>query len=319
MRGHARRPSRQSNWSKNCDSIRESIIRKAAQQSTDTDMLSVSASADFVCDKWRNLTDRVKEAFSESNMPDYHDIHLLDSMLKRRRVLTETGRTLSTLKDTVLRSCHGDATAEVEKLEDQMKAWITDMDGMLSTMSSYLALDGARRGQKLTGLAFVFIPATTVATMFGMNVDVLSGNPPISWFVATAAATTIVTFAYAACDAMTARCNHVSLGSKRRGPLLRQSSFKDGVLYMVRALWSPVEQQRWETYREKSQEPSGQAGAGGPPVQQQNSETRYAHEEKSWLKKHYGDEFHFLKTHELNIYNDEDRNSSRPGRANCRL
>ncbi|KAK4108129.1 hypothetical protein N656DRAFT_802192 [Canariomyces notabilis] len=132
-------------------------------------------------------------------MPEYHDLHLLDSMLKRRQVLTEIGRTLSTLRDGILRSCGDEPTGleSVERFESRIKAWVADMDGMLSTMASHLALNDARRLQKLTVLAFVFVPASAIATIFGMNVDILSSEPSIAWFIATAVVTMAFTFAYA--------------------------------------------------------------------------------------------------------------------------
>lgn len=33
----------------------------------------------------------------------------------------------------------------------------------------------------------------------------------------------------------------------------------------------------------------------------------YTAEEKKWLKKHWGSEFHFLNSYQLKIYNEEDR------------
>lgn len=37
----------------------------------------------------------------------------------------------------------------------------------------------------------------------------------------------------------------------------------------------------------------------------------YTQEEKAWLKKNWGDEYHFLRAYGLSIYKDEDREEGR--------
>lgn len=63
-------------------------------------------------------------------------------------------------------------------------------------------------------------------------------------------------------------------------PLMRE-----GAYMVINAVWPDSERAKWDKHEKK--------------------------EEKAWLKKHYGDEFHFLREHGMSIYKDEDREDGR--------
>ena len=87
----------------------------------------------------------------------------------------------------------------------------------------------------------------------------------------------------------------VKLSGPPVGPQVGPTVFRDGKLHYINAYWIDSERQRWEAYKEDMT--SGRAP--------------YTAEEKKWLKKHYKDEFHFLLSYGLKIYNDEDREEGR--------
>lgn len=227
----------------NMQAMQNSLQRVTEKHSAGIETVAISAVADFICTKWQDVLDQVQEAISESDIPDLHDLRLIRSIMNRRRVFTETSRTLSTQRHILSTLPCPDAAAKIKTFEHRLKDWITDMDSTLSTISSYLSLDEAersirqgRRGQKLTALAFVFIPASTVAATFGMNVDVLGENPSISWFVIAAASTTVVTFAYATWYSQLNAAGKSSvqlLGSSSWGFLFWASSFLLDLLIFV--------------------------------------------------------------------------------------
>ncbi|KAK4448900.1 hypothetical protein QBC34DRAFT_438676 [Podospora aff. communis PSN243] len=185
--------------------IRDSIIRAAAQKPNVKGDIIVIASLEFVCSKWQELASALKEAISESEIPDHLDVQLIRSITQRRRILGEMARTLATLGATATHNDRDQAGNTVKELEKTVRSWIADLDGTLSAMAVYLSLvDTARsirqshRTQQLTILALIFVPASTVATVFGMNIDVLSADvkPSYKWFILTAGVVTAVTFTY---------------------------------------------------------------------------------------------------------------------------
>ena len=83
---------------------------------------------------------------------------------------------------------------------------------------------------------------------------------------------------------------------------------KDGA-YMVNANWPESERERWLAFKQQAGSSNKlpklidmTPGIDSPP---------YTAEEKRWLKENYKDEFHFLRTQGLSIYNEEDREEGR--------
>lgn len=198
-------PSFKSNKARNSRLIRDAIIRAVARKPDLKGDPIVIASLDFVSSKWQEVVNSAQEAISESEIPDYQDVQLIRSITQRRRTLGEMARTLSTLEATAAHNGGNLAANPVKRLEETVRSWIDDLDGSLSAIAVYLSLDHAahairqsRRTQQLTVLALIFLPTSTVATAFGMNIDVLTTdpNPSFRWFILAAGVATTVTFAY---------------------------------------------------------------------------------------------------------------------------
>jgi hypothetical protein len=74
----------------------------------------------------------------------------------------------------------------------------------VSLTSNYLPLGESQRAithstrtAQLTVLEVVFIPISAVASAFGMNVNLLTNNPPIYWCAGIGEAVALITFLYA--------------------------------------------------------------------------------------------------------------------------
>jgi hypothetical protein len=85
----------------------------------------------------------------------------------------------------------------------------------------------------------------------------------------------------------------VKLSGPPVGRATGPSSFEEDTVYMINIVWSDAEQARWMAYK--------YPGFSAP----------YTTKEKKWLEDHYRGEFHFLQTHGLSIYKEEDRNEGR--------
>ncbi|KAJ5550208.1 hypothetical protein N7461_004906 [Penicillium sp. DV-2018c] len=90
----------------------------------------------------------------------------------------------------------------------------------------------------------------------------------------------------------------VRLSDPPVGPRVGPSPFEPDVAYMIHALWPSSEWQRFEALQASRQAQATASEALTPA-------------EKQWLKKHYGNEFKFLRSHGLSIYKDEDREEGR--------
>jgi hypothetical protein len=87
-----------------------------------------------------------------------------------------------------------------------------------------------------------------------------------------------------------------------RGHPRGYSSLDPNREYMINALWPDTERARWEAHQARRQI---------IPVRRSNGNEPYSTEEKAWLNKHYGGEFHFLRTLGLSIWSVEDRDDGR--------
>ncbi|USW53743.1 hypothetical protein Slin15195_G070620 [Septoria linicola] len=70
-----------------------------------------------------------------------------------------------------------------------------------------------------------------------------------------------------------------------------ETSLSSNGIYMINAAWSEAERARWLAVK-------NQMSTALPPSTE---------EEKSWLKKHYGNEWKFLASHGLNLTKDDQR------------
>ena len=93
-----------------------------------------------------------------------------------------------------------------------------------------------------------------------------------------------------------------------KGQSPHQSSLNKDSLYFIRANWPPSERERWEAHKEQLARPCV------PTLELPTSRTSdegYTSDEKQWLKKHWGDEFRFLRDYGLSIYDEEQRAEGR--------
>ncbi len=165
---------------------------------------TLSGATTFIAAKWTSLVNQIQEVISETDVPDATSLPLLRIMIKRKHMFSEVKRTLTTLHESItapeLSTVKGSLTSVGNKLDD----WIRDLESTISLCSNYLSLDESQRAitrstrtNQLTVLAFVFIPISAVASGFGMNVNVLTNNPPIYWFAGVGAGVALITFLYA--------------------------------------------------------------------------------------------------------------------------
>jgi HPt (histidine-containing phosphotransfer) domain-containing protein len=165
---------------------------------------SLSAALSFITEKWTSLIDQTHEAISETDVPDGTDLRLLRVMTKRKHMFSEIRRTLAGVAQSITAPELSKARYSLEKVTKKLDDWVRDLESTISLCSSYLSLDESQRAitqstrtAQLTVLAFVFIPVSTVASTFGMNVNVLKDNPPIYWFAGIGAVVALITFLYA--------------------------------------------------------------------------------------------------------------------------
>jgi hypothetical protein len=90
----------------------------------------------------------------------------------------------------------------------------------------------------------------------------------------------------------------VRLSGPPVGPKVGPSPFSPSGLYVIHAFWPNSERQRFAALQASRQT---QATASGPLTPA----------EKAWVKRHYGNEFKFLRAYGLSIFKDEDREEGR--------
>ena len=75
----------------------------------------------------------------------------------------------------------------------QLEKVASSLQGLLAISESLKASQQAFRAQNLTTLAFIFIPVSTVSSIYGMNTAKIAQNNPCMWqFGVSACATTLV-------------------------------------------------------------------------------------------------------------------------------
>ena len=84
------------------------------------------------------------------------------------------------------------------------------------------------------------------------------------------------------------------------GPTLGPHALKKDVLYMLGFQWDAEEKRKWKEFKARN----------GLSIPGQNAAS-YTAEEKAFLKKNCGSEFHFLTQHGLKIHDEEDREEGR--------
>jgi hypothetical protein len=188
----------------NMAAIKFAIYEALNDKEMPAHLKTLSGATTFIAAKWTSLVDQIQEVISETDVPDATSLPLLRIMIKRKHMFSEVKRTLATMRESItvpeLSIIVGSLNSVGKKLDD----WIRDLESTISLCSNYLSLDESQRAithstrtAQLTVLAFVFIPISAVASGFGMNVNVLTNNPPIYWFAGVGAIVALITFLYA--------------------------------------------------------------------------------------------------------------------------
>lgn len=159
------------------------------------------AIAHYICAKWEEMLLEVEEAISETDAPLSGDKLLIETIIHRKHLFGYLRRQMSIIYQWATRtSSTHDSYPSLRKLkecEDKLKDWTEELDqvsnsllGMLSISESTRAGFQAVRTKNITILAFIFIPISTVASIYGMNVTEFSGeaaNPEMKSFGISAA------------------------------------------------------------------------------------------------------------------------------------
>ncbi|KAL8883164.1 MAG: hypothetical protein Q9192_007398 [Flavoplaca navasiana] len=93
------------------------------------------------------------------------------------------------------------------------------------------------------------------------------------------------------------------------GQSAKQTSLEKDSLYYVNARWSPDERAKWQAHQQRDSidQPGGLQPANNQQVPKTRDDLPFSKAEKKWMKDNYNGAFHFLQTHGLSIYKDEDR------------
>ncbi|KAL8724807.1 MAG: hypothetical protein Q9181_006662 [Wetmoreana brouardii] len=91
-----------------------------------------------------------------------------------------------------------------------------------------------------------------------------------------------------------------------RGQSAKQTSLDPEGLYVINATWPSSERARWLAFKEHNS-----LEAMASCVNAADANMLLTQLEKDWMKHHYRNEFHFLRSYGLSIYKDEDREEGR--------
>lgn len=86
--------------------------------------------------------------------------------------------------------------SEFEKLEDQISKASDSLISNMNLLVSKRSIQEAKNVTKLTELAFVYIPLTFSATLFGMQIEQFNDRAPLSTFVILALIVTVLSYAF---------------------------------------------------------------------------------------------------------------------------
>jgi CorA-like Mg2+ transporter protein len=164
---------------------------------------SFSVGSAFITEEWVRLVEQRQEVISETVVPDRASLPLLRTMIKRKHMFSEIKRTFATVCESITAPELNETRDQLWNVAKKLDNWIRDLESTISLTSNYLSLDESQRAithstrtAQLTVLAFVFIPSSAVASASGMNVNLLTNNPPIYWFAGIGGAVALVTFLY---------------------------------------------------------------------------------------------------------------------------
>ena len=165
---------------------------------------------DYVSCKWQTLLYYAQIKISESKAPLTGNIHLIAEVIQRKHDFEKLQRTMmanlgSSSRLLLLPGMEPDNSsrkrlADLRAYEATIAGWASQLEKVASSLQGLLAISEslkagkqAARTQNLTILAFVFIPVSTVSSIYGMNtVEIAQNNPRMWQFGVSASATTLI-------------------------------------------------------------------------------------------------------------------------------
>ena len=92
------------------------------------------------------------------------------------------------------------------------------------------------------------------------------------------------------------------------GQNAHQTSLDKDSHWMINAYWPDKEQERWFALKNQASANTSETNAG---MATQKNIPPYTAEERRWLRENIGNEYHFLRGHQLSIYKEDDRAEGR--------
>ena len=163
-----------------------------------------AAVVECVSSKWQTLVYYAQSKISESKAPLSGDVRLVAEVIQRKHDFEKMQRVMQADTESAgMLLGVGPADnklVELHSYETVIGSWATQLEkvaasllGLLAIQESLKASKQAVRTQNLTILAFIFIPVSTVSSIYGMNtVEIAQHNPHMWQFGLTAAVTTIL-------------------------------------------------------------------------------------------------------------------------------
>ena len=182
--------------------LQDTIVQLA--QGSASDKPDAAAVVESVSSKWQTLLYYAQSKISESKAPSSGDVHLVAEVIQRKHDFEKMQRVMQAdTESAAMLLGVGPADEKLVELQSYgtvIGSWATQLEkvaasllGLLAIQESLKASKQAVRTQNLTILAFIFIPVSTVSSIYGMNtVEIAQHNPHMWQFALTAAVTTIV-------------------------------------------------------------------------------------------------------------------------------
>ncbi|KAL8792073.1 MAG: hypothetical protein Q9195_005328 [Heterodermia aff. obscurata] len=178
---------------------------------------------EFVCQKWRTLTYYTHSKIFESRVPLSGNLSLVAEIIQRKndfekwnRAMLANVETAELLAEPLKKADQSQSPAEsinkkkkivaaFQASEVKIARWATQLEKVSDSLQGLLAIQQAQkvnaqvtRTQNLTILAFIFLPISTVSSIYGMNTLEIQSNFPPTWsFAVTAAGVSAISIAFA--------------------------------------------------------------------------------------------------------------------------
>ena len=153
------------------------------------------AITDLLRTKWQNMILHAQEGISESKAPLTGDLDKIEEVLQRKHDFEKLKRTLSTMVRSLKTLSQNESEprgilqlilheSSLGGWADQLEKVSQSMLGMLAISESVKATKQAVRSKNLQLLAYIFLPISTVSSIYGMNTaEILDERrQPRNWY-----------------------------------------------------------------------------------------------------------------------------------------